>query len=160
LTSKWKKSPEKKAAISGKGMFVMKPEFEELLDDFKNRCTGAAESTGHTYPNLVQNGKPELPEIAGTAIEADNTLNFVSIASLWEMAIKASLGKLELKTLFNQIGSQIEENGFEVLRVTFEDTFTVSTLPFHYIRYAPNHNYRSLLRRRRPEHGRSSSTAT
>jgi len=48
------------------------------------------------------------------------------------MAIKISLGKLELKTPFNQIGRQLEENGFEVLPVTFEDTLTVSTLPFHH----------------------------
>lgn len=78
------------------------------------------------------NGDPELSQNARTAIEADNTTNFVSTASLWEMAIKISLGKLELKTPFNQIGRQIEENGFEVLPVTFEDTLTVSTLPFHH----------------------------
>lgn len=78
------------------------------------------------------NGEPELSATARKAIEADNTINFVSIASLWEMAIKINLGKLELKTSFKQIGRQIEENGFEVLSVTFEDTLTVSTLPFHH----------------------------
>jgi PIN domain nuclease of toxin-antitoxin system len=78
------------------------------------------------------NGDTELSQTARTAIEADNTLNFVSIASLWEMAIKISLNKLELKTPFNQIGRQIEENGFEILPVTFEDTLTLSTLPFHH----------------------------
>ena len=78
------------------------------------------------------NGDTELSQTARTAIEADNTLNFVSIASLWEMAIKISLSKLELKTPFNQIGRQIEENGFEILPVTFEDTLTLSTLPFHH----------------------------
>lgn len=44
------------------------------------------------------NGDPELSQTARTAIEADHTINFVSIASLWEMAIKISLGKLELRT--------------------------------------------------------------
>ena len=78
------------------------------------------------------NGEPELSQTARAAIEADNTINFISIASLWEMAIKISLGKLELKTPFNQIGRQIDENGFEVLPVTFGDTLTVSTLPFHH----------------------------
>lgn len=51
---------------------------------------------------------------------------------MWEIAIKISLGKLELKTPFNQIGRQIEENGFEMLPVTFVDTLTISTLPFHH----------------------------
>jgi PIN domain nuclease of toxin-antitoxin system len=78
------------------------------------------------------NGDPELSRTARTAIESENTINFVSIASLWEMAIKISLGKLELKTPFNQIGRQIEENGFEVLPITFEDTLTLSVLPFHH----------------------------
>lgn len=78
------------------------------------------------------NGDPELSQNARTAIEADSTINFVSIASLWEMAIKISLGKLELKTPFNQISRQIEENGFEILPITFDGTLTVSTLPFHH----------------------------
>ncbi len=78
------------------------------------------------------NGDMELSKNAREAIEAENAINFVSIASLWEMAIKISLGKLELKTPFNQIGRQLEENSFEVLPVTFEDTLTVSTLPFHH----------------------------
>lgn len=78
------------------------------------------------------NGDMELSQNAKSAIEADDTINFVSIASLWEMAVKISLGKLELKTPFNQIGRQIEENGFDLLPVTFEDTLTVSTLPFHH----------------------------
>ena len=78
------------------------------------------------------NGDAELSGNARAAIEADNTINFVSIASLWEMAIKISLGKLELKTPFNQIARQIEENGFEVLPITFEDILTLSTLPFHH----------------------------
>ncbi|RDC63355.1 hypothetical protein AHMF7616_01958 [Adhaeribacter pallidiroseus] len=56
----------------------------------------------------------------------------MSIASLWEIAIKVSLGKLELKTPFNQVSRQIEENGFGVLPVTFADTLTLSTLPYHH----------------------------
>jgi PIN domain nuclease of toxin-antitoxin system len=78
------------------------------------------------------NGDPELPQTAITAIEAENTINFVSIASLWEMAIKISLGKLELKTPFGQIGRQMDENGFELLPITFEDVLTLSALPFHH----------------------------
>ncbi len=78
------------------------------------------------------NGDTELSQTARTTIEADNTINFVSIASLWELAIKISLGKLELKTPFNQISRQIEENGFEVLPITLEDTMTLSSIPFHH----------------------------
>lgn len=78
------------------------------------------------------NGDKELSENARTAIESEGAVNFVSIASLWEIAIKISLDKLQLKTPFNQVARQIEENGFEVLPITFEDTLTLSTLPFHH----------------------------
>jgi len=78
------------------------------------------------------NGDPELSLNARRAIESENTINFVSIASLWEMAIKINLGKLELQTPFSQIGRQIEANGFEILPVTFEDTLTLSTLPLYH----------------------------
>ncbi len=77
-------------------------------------------------------GNKELSPTARQSIEADDATNFVSIASLWEIAIKISMGKLELKTPFNQINGQILENGFEILPVTFDDTLTVSGLPFHH----------------------------
>ncbi len=77
-------------------------------------------------------GSKELSQTAREAIEADDTDNYVSIASLWEIAIKVSLGKLELTTPFNQIGRQITENGFDILPVIFEDTLLVASLPFHH----------------------------
>lgn len=77
-------------------------------------------------------GNKELSQTARRSIEGDNVTNFVSIASLWEMAIKISLNKLELKTPFNQINRQILDNGFELLLVEFEDALTVSALPFHH----------------------------
>ena len=77
-------------------------------------------------------GDKQLSQTARTSIEGDNDVNYVSIASLWEIAIKVSLKKLELRTPFDQINRQLIENGFELLPVTFEDTLTVSTLPFHH----------------------------
>ncbi|OLY91142.1 PIN domain nuclease, a component of toxin-antitoxin system (PIN domain) [Cnuella takakiae] len=77
-------------------------------------------------------GSEDLSTQARNCIEADGAANFVSIASLWEMAIKVSLGKLELRSSLNHIYGQIAANGFEVLPVTFEDTLVVSTLPFHH----------------------------
>lgn len=78
------------------------------------------------------NGSDELSEKAKAAIETENTVNFVSIVSLWEIAIKIGLGKLHLNTSFSYIQRQIDENGFEILPVTFRDTMLVSTLEFHH----------------------------
>jgi len=77
-------------------------------------------------------GNKELSQTARQEIEAENATNFVSIASLWEIAIKVSVGKLELKTSFNQINLKLTENGFEILPVTYEDTLIISALPFHH----------------------------
>src|SRR5947209_8552375 len=77
-------------------------------------------------------GNKELSATARRSIEGDDVINFVSIASLWEIAIKVSLHKLELKAPFSEVNNQLVENGFELLPVTFEDTLTVSTLPFHH----------------------------
>lgn len=77
-------------------------------------------------------GDKQLSQIARTSIEADNVVNYVSIACLWEIAIKVSLKKLELKTPFDQINKQVMENGFQFLPIRFTDTLTVSTLPFHH----------------------------
>ncbi|MDQ6903672.1 MAG: type II toxin-antitoxin system VapC family toxin [Bacteroidota bacterium] len=78
------------------------------------------------------NGDSDLSESAKKAIEEGDAINFISIASLWEMAIRISLGKLELNRPFSEILEQIQINGFQVLPITFEDTLILSNLPFHH----------------------------
>ena len=78
------------------------------------------------------NGNNELSKNARNAIESESALNFVSIASLWEMAIKISLGRLDLFTPFEQIEQQIINNNFKILSTTFQDTLTLSSLPFYH----------------------------
>lgn len=78
------------------------------------------------------NGDKDLSFNARKAIESFEALNFVSIASLWEIAIKVSLGRLELKTSFEKIEEEIIKNNFKILPITFRDTMVLSTLPFHH----------------------------
>ena len=85
----------------------------------------------HTLIWFIE-GSDQLSQKARQEIETENTNNFVSIASLWEIAIKVSLGKIELKTSFHQINNKLSENGFEILPLTFEDTLIISSLPFHH----------------------------
>lgn len=49
------------------------------------------------------NGDKELSGKAKQIIEKDSAANYVSVASLWEIAIKISLGKLELHQPFQQL---------------------------------------------------------
>ena len=57
---------------------------------------------------------------------------FVSIASLWEMAIKISLGKLTLAKSLADVIKQIGVEDIELLPISPEHTLQVSTLPFHH----------------------------
>jgi len=78
------------------------------------------------------NGDKALSNKARKAIEADNAINFVSIASLWEISIKLSLERLEIKVPFENIIDELDKNNFQLLPITFNDTLHLSTLPFHH----------------------------
>ncbi len=78
------------------------------------------------------NADKNLTTKAREAIENPFNFSHISIASLWEMAIKISLGKLEIKYPFEQILPQIYENGFEILPITFEHISVISELEFHH----------------------------
>ncbi|HJY21566.1 MAG TPA: type II toxin-antitoxin system VapC family toxin [Hanamia sp.] len=77
-------------------------------------------------------GDNQLSDQARKSIERNDVISFISIASLWEISIKISLKKLELKTPFTDISKQILKNGFQILPITFEDTLTLTGLPFYH----------------------------
>lgn len=57
---------------------------------------------------------------------------FLSIASLWEMAIKLNIGKLPLQGAFEDIEPQLIAAGIKILPVTFADTVQFRYLPLHH----------------------------
>ena len=63
--------------------------------------------------------------------ENSNTIYF-SNASLWEIAIKVSIGKLRLKGSLNDLKNYLKEKRFIILEFDFEDLETLLTLPFHH----------------------------
>jgi PIN domain nuclease of toxin-antitoxin system len=62
-------------------------------------------------------------------IEADDAEVLVSVASLWEIAIKAALGKLEAP---EDLPRRVEELGFEPLPIDVEHAWAVRRLPYHH----------------------------
>lgn len=57
----------------------------------------------------------------------------LSIASLWEIAIKISSGKLQVQPNFVPfVPRQIEINDFKTLPIEFPHLIAVSQLPFHH----------------------------
>lgn len=77
-------------------------------------------------------GDPALPQKVVDAIKNVENKCFISIASLWEIAIKSSLKKLELKSDFNRIIDFLSDNDIDILPITFEHLQRVLTLEFHH----------------------------
>jgi PIN domain nuclease of toxin-antitoxin system len=78
------------------------------------------------------NGDKQISTKARKAIESDKANNFISIASIWEIGIKISLNRLSMNIEFSQLGEEIQNNGFEILPISFQDISTITSLPFHH----------------------------
>lgn len=57
---------------------------------------------------------------------------FVSSVCLWEIAIKTSLGKLELSIPFSELESFLLNHNFIIQNFDFADLSILKTLPFHH----------------------------
>lgn len=77
-------------------------------------------------------GKKKLSKKVLSVVEDTENTVFVSKASLWEMVIKISLGKLEISIPFEDLEVYLVENEFLVLDYNFEHLKTLLTLPFHH----------------------------
>lgn len=71
------------------------------------------------------------PRLGGNARAAiqDASVVYVSAASVWEIAIKASIGKLTTK---RRAALAVEQAGFDALPITFEHADAVRSLPHHH----------------------------
>jgi PIN domain nuclease of toxin-antitoxin system len=86
----------------------------------------------HTFLWFVADD-PRLSTAARILIEAEDSQPFLSIASLWEMAIKVSLGKLKFEQPFDVfVPQQLGMNGIGILTLSIEHTAAIATLPFHH----------------------------
>jgi PIN domain nuclease of toxin-antitoxin system len=76
------------------------------------------------------NGDEKLSDKAKSAIEDSTNSKIVSIASIWEIAIKISLDKFRFPKGFKHFLDMVEDNGFEILPITFEHAIGLSILEF------------------------------
>lgn len=78
-------------------------------------------------------GSPKLSKNARLLIEDLSNEKFVNVASLWEIAIKVSLGKMILTDTYeNAVLNQISANGFKNLSVKDAHLSTLIKLPFYH----------------------------
>jgi PIN domain nuclease of toxin-antitoxin system len=63
----------------------------------------------------------------------DNNQLYLSMASIWEIAVKVSIGKLNLsQPLETFLANQLETNNVNLLNITLPHAVRVATLPLHH----------------------------
>lgn len=65
-------------------------------------------------------------------IEDSRNAIYVSVASMWEIAIKASLGKLSLSRSISEIFAEVDSSATSLHAIEPIHTIQVSSLPFHH----------------------------
>jgi PIN domain nuclease of toxin-antitoxin system len=72
------------------------------------------------------------PAVRAACEDAANTL-MLSVVSLWEIQIKAGLGKLSLHLPMRQlVQEQVEQGPFELLDIAADHVFALDLLPPHH----------------------------
>jgi PIN domain nuclease of toxin-antitoxin system len=75
----------------------------------------------------------ELSEAARAAVADSAEDVYCSVASIWEMAIKLSLGKLKMSfALEGPFERLLEDNGFLLIPVEYRHAARVAVLPWHH----------------------------
>jgi PIN domain nuclease of toxin-antitoxin system len=86
----------------------------------------------HSFLWFIE-GNLNLSNTARSLIEDEENQRFLSIASLWEMAIKVSMNKLILQTAFTSlVMQQVYGNAIEVLEIIPEHLDVLAKMSFHH----------------------------
>ena len=86
----------------------------------------------HTFLWFID-GDTALSPYARQLIEDRTNERLLSIASLWEMAIKASLGRLTLALPFTGlVAEHVHGNAIELFEILPRHLDALTTLPFHH----------------------------
>lgn len=86
----------------------------------------------HTFLWFIE-GSANLSDGARNLIEDQGNQRFLSTASLWEMAIKVSMSKLDLGMTFTElVEREVVGNAIELLERQPEHLDALAKLPFHH----------------------------
>lgn len=85
----------------------------------------------HTFLWFVD-GAAELPASVRRRIDNPADATQISIASFWEIGIKAGFGKLPLKTNLLELEAIAARQSIEILPITVQEIFTVQQMPPHH----------------------------
>jgi PIN domain nuclease of toxin-antitoxin system len=83
----------------------------------------------HTFIWFVYNAQ-DLPDKTRELLEDDSTELNLSLASVWEMAIKVSIGKLQLgEKVTDLVANQMTKDEIELLPINLPHLNLIETLP-------------------------------
>ena len=86
----------------------------------------------HTFIWFIEDDA-SLSPTAKALIEDGNNVIYLSLASIWEMAIKVNLGKLRFNKPFDEfIKMQLQLNNIKLLEIELEHTLYLADLPLHH----------------------------
>lgn len=85
----------------------------------------------HTFIWFI-NGDSSLPNNIIGEIKNLKNQCFISIASIWEIAIKCKLNKLSLNADFNRILDFLDYNQIEITPISFNHIIKLNELDFHH----------------------------
>jgi len=71
-----------------------------------------------------------LSRVARQYIEKQQSQIYVSVVTIWEIAVKQALGRIDID--LHELGKALTANGFQVLPITFEHATEVANLPLHH----------------------------
>ena len=81
----------------------------------------------------MADGAPELSALAATHIASPMHAKYVSVASLWEIAIKVSIRKLTLRRPLDEMIATLRATGLvAILPIADAHVVKVSSLPLHH----------------------------
>jgi PIN domain nuclease of toxin-antitoxin system len=76
--------------------------------------------------------EPERLGRRAASVLADSPEVFMSVVSIWEVAIKVSLGKLHLRSSVSSLISELRSRDIQVLPVEPAHAIAVADLPLHH----------------------------
>jgi len=77
-------------------------------------------------------GSIELSPQAKKIIQNTDNNIYLSIGSLWEIAIKIKIGKLSIDMSFNELKKESDKNDIRLLPVQYEDILVLTSLELYH----------------------------
>jgi PIN domain nuclease of toxin-antitoxin system len=77
-------------------------------------------------------GNERLSQLAKNTISDETNEYFMSGATIWEMALKIKLGKMNIGVPLHRFVEDVVENGIQILQINLTHIFNTQNLAFHH----------------------------